>query len=67
MRLPRKTAAAATVSCERSLWARHRRAHKGVPMFRTSVPEIPEGTPWGVIGGAIGFVLMLVIGYLVVS
>ena len=36
-------------------------------MFRTSVPEIPEGTPWGVIGGASVFVLLLVIGYLVVS
>jgi hypothetical protein len=36
-------------------------------MFRTSVPEVPEGTPWGVIGGAFVFVLMVVIGYLVVS
>ena len=36
-------------------------------MLRTSAPEIPEGTSWGVIGGAIVFVLMLVIGYLVVS
>jgi hypothetical protein len=36
-------------------------------MFRTSLQEIPEGTPWGVIGGVIVFVVMLAIGYMVVS
>ena len=36
-------------------------------MFRTSLQEIPERTPWGVIGGAIVFALMLAIGYLIVG
>ncbi len=36
-------------------------------MFRNSLPEPVVGIPWGALGGAVVFALMLVIGYVMVS
>jgi hypothetical protein len=36
-------------------------------MFRTSLQALPEGPPWGVIGGVIAFAAAMAMGYFFVS
>ena len=35
-------------------------------MFKNSLQAETAGTPWGVIGGAVAFTMLMVVGYVVV-
>ena len=36
-------------------------------MFKNSLQAENAGTPWGVIGGAVAFTMLLVVGYVMVN
>lgn len=36
-------------------------------MFKNSLQTENAGTPWGVIGGAVAFTMLMVVGYVVVN
>ncbi len=36
-------------------------------MFENTVPEMRAGLPWGLVGGLAAFVVLLVIGYVLVT